>query len=85
MVKYLWDGEEWVEAPQRRRASSGPMIMRDLPAYESPLGDGWIEGRAARREHLKANNCREVDPGEWKPDPNYAAFKAAKKAAGAPR
>ena len=85
MVKYLWDGEEWVEAPPRRRVSAGPMIMRDLPAYESPLGDGWIEGRAARREHLKANNCREVDPGEWKPDPNYAAFKAAKRAAGAPR
>lgn len=51
------------ELPKRAR---GPQIMKDLPAYKSPLGDGVIEGRAARREHLKRNNCREVDPSEWK-------------------
>lgn len=40
---------------------------RDLPAYKSPLGDGLvIEGRAARREHLKRNGCRECDPSEFK-------------------
>lgn len=42
-------------------------VMSDLPGYRSPLGTGWIEGRAARREDLKRGNCREVDPGEWSP------------------
>jgi hypothetical protein len=88
-MRLVWDGSDWVEPMPRERVAPGPlptpMLMRDLPAYQSPLGDGWVDGRAARREHLRANNCREVDPGEWKRDPNYAAFKAAKKAAGAPR
>jgi len=46
---------------------SAPRVVSDLPAYASPLGDGMVEGRAARREHLKRNGCREVDPGEFKP------------------
>jgi hypothetical protein len=41
--------------------------MPDLPAYASPLGDGMIEGRSARREHLKRNGCRELDPSEFRP------------------
>lgn len=53
-----------------------PYIARDLPAYASPLGDGVIEGRAARREHLKRNGMREVDPTEHKPvyvNPDFAS------------
>ena len=82
MARYVWRDGEWVEPAPRGRSDNGPMIMRDLPAYLSPLGDGWIEGRAARREHLKANNCREVDPGEWRANPAYAERKARLKAAG---
>lgn len=49
--------------------------ITDLPGYFSPLGDGkWVEGRTARREHLKRNNCREVDPSEWKPGYRNANF-----------
>lgn len=44
-----------------------PYIASDLPAYASPLGDGVIEGRAARREHLKRNGMREIDPSEFRP------------------
>ena len=36
----------------------------------SPTGSGWIDGRAARKEDLIRNNCREVDPSErpeWNP------------------
>ncbi len=55
---------EPMEKPYRL---SAPQVVSDLPAYASPLGDGVVEGRAARREHLKRNGCREVDPGEFKP------------------
>jgi hypothetical protein len=61
----------WDDAPAVR-PTRAVQIMRDLPAYMSPLGDGkMIEGRAARREHLTANNCREVDPSEWKPQARF--------------
>jgi hypothetical protein len=72
MISYrcYWDRklQKLVEVPVDREPprQSRVQIMRDLPAYKSPLGDGVIEGRAARREHLKRNNCREVEPSEWK-------------------
>jgi len=50
----------------RAKPIAAPMVVSDLPAYASPLGDGVIEGRYARREHFKRTNTREVDPGEWK-------------------
>lgn len=50
-----------------RPPSLFPSIQRDTPAYKSPVGTGWIEGRAARREDLKRSGSREVDPGEFKP------------------
>lgn len=56
---------------------SRPMVLSDLPAYASPLGDGVVEGRAARREHLKRNDCREVDPGEFVP--RYRSERMAKR------
>jgi hypothetical protein len=61
---------------------SAPQIISDLPAYMSPLGTGLIDGRRARREDLKRHNCREVDPGEWRPkwdvnDPTVKRFRNA--------
>jgi hypothetical protein len=85
MSHYRWDNEtqDFVSydphEERARRCSQpwGPMIVRDTPSYKSPLGDGKvIDGRAARREHLKQNNCREVDPGEHKVqyrNPKFAA------------
>lgn len=69
MPRYRWNRdtlrlEEVTDEP--RAAPDAPGIMRDLPAYKSPLGDGWIDGRAARREHFKRTNTREVDPSEWR-------------------
>lgn len=43
-----------------------PYVVSDLPAYVSPMGDGVIDGRYARREHFKRTNTREVDPSEWR-------------------
>lgn len=68
MPTYVYDPDkdEIVEVVRGPRPPSlFPNIMRDLPAYMSPLGDRKvIEGRAARREHMKRNNVREVDPSE---------------------
>lgn len=54
-----------------------PYIASDIPAYASPLGDGVIEGRRARREHLKRNGMREVDKSEF--TPRYVNPEFAKK------
>lgn len=68
MARYVWNGDAWVE-PAPRRASAAPMIQSDLPAYKSPLGTGWVEGRAARREEMKRHSVREVDPSEFRRSP----------------
>lgn len=67
MPRYVWDREagalvEVVDAP--RAASAGPMVMRDTPGVKSPVDGSFIEGRVARREHMKVHNMREVDPSE---------------------
>lgn len=59
------DGQ-FVEVTRERDYSRpmGAMIQSDLPEYESPITGLPIDGRAARREDLARNNCREVDPSE---------------------
>lgn len=60
--RYVWRDGDFVRVEKKTR--SAPQIMPDLPGYMSPLGDGYIEGRAARRESMKRNHVREVDPSE---------------------
>lgn len=36
----------------------GPMVIGELPSYQSPIDGRWIDGRVARREDLARNNCR---------------------------
>lgn len=67
-MRYVYRDGEWrdrdgnaMEVPSR---IVRPHVSSDIPAYKSPLGTGWIDGRRARREDLKRNNCREVDPSE---------------------
>jgi hypothetical protein len=50
-------------------------VMGDLPAYESPIDGRVIDGRAARREDLKRNQCRPYEAGELQ------AFEARRAAA----
>lgn len=52
---------EIIAFDDERRA---PDVMGDLPAYESPIDGRVIEGRAARREDLKRNQCRPYEEGE---------------------
>ena len=66
--KHIWRDGEWIDVSTLQRAPQvGPMIIRDTPEYRSPIDGRLVDGRAARREDLKRNNCREVDPGEFKP------------------
>ena len=37
-----------------------PMVMPDIPAYQSMADGSMIEGRAAHREHLRRHGCVEV-------------------------
>ncbi len=41
---------------------SAPMVVTDLPGYQSPVDGRWIEGRKARREDLARNNCVPYEP-----------------------
>lgn len=83
--RYRWDREtgDWVEKVRHAAVDPlAPMVMPDLPGYLSPCGTGWIEGRAARREDLKRNNCVEAGdikaPGDGKyfTDPRNKRYEA---------
>lgn len=43
---------------------SAPRVFSDYEGYESPVSGKWIEGRRARVEDLKRNNCRPYEEGE---------------------
>lgn len=82
MPRYRWNGSELVEITSEESRAPAIQIIRDIPGYKSPLGDGvWVDGRAARREHMKRNGCREVDPSEFKGgyrNPHFAAKRGLK-------
>lgn len=74
-------GEPMLSEGERAKPIAAPMVVSDLPAYKSPLGDGVVDGRYARREHFKRTNTREVDPSEWKrTSENFQSSKAEKQA-----
>ena len=73
-MRYVWDGEDFVPADERKRAPNPkrsdlafPMIITDTPAFKSPIDGKIVEGRVARKEHMKRHGVREVDPGEFTP------------------
>lgn len=40
------------------RLIEAPAIHADLPSYQSPIDGRWIDGKRARTEDLKRNQCR---------------------------
>ena len=56
----------WSDAEQRlvevdlsyRSEPRAPMVIPDLPGYQSPVTGLWVEGRKARREDLKRTGSR---------------------------
>lgn len=69
---YVFRDGMFVDKVTGERAVTGseavcvPFIVRDIPAYTSPIDGRVIDGRAARREDLKRNNCVEWEPGMGK-------------------
>lgn len=51
-----------------------PMIMRDIPEYNSPIDGRVIGSRSERREDLKRNGCVEWDPA-FSPTKGKPVFK----------
>lgn len=43
---------------EMKRIVEAPAVQADLPGYTSPIDGRWVEGRVARTEDLKRNNCR---------------------------
>lgn len=72
MARYVYsdgrlvDKDTGVPMPHGKWNSvQAPQVMRDIKPYRSPIDGRWIDGKRERREDLKRNGCREVDPGEW--------------------
>ena len=60
-----------------QRIVEAPSVQVDIGGYTSPIDGKWIEGKAARREDLKRNNCR---PWEGMESERKAAIERAKAA-----
>ena len=57
--RYIFRDGAWAEIPRDYVPEpAGPLIVPDLPGYESPATGQWVEGRAQRREDLKRSGCR---------------------------
>lgn len=41
---------------------TAPLVIADLPGYQSPVDGRWVEGKRARREDLARNNCVPYEP-----------------------
>ena len=64
--RFRWDpkARKLVEIFQEAPPELGVMLMPDLPTYLSPITGKPIDGRRARREDLKRNNCRPYEGRE---------------------
>jgi hypothetical protein len=70
--KWIWDNDKEKLVPVKdHKKEDYHFVQEDTPDYLSPTsydqGRGHmklVSGRAQRREDLKANDCREVDPSE---------------------
>lgn len=60
-----------------QRIVEAPSVQVDIGGYTSPIDGRWIEGKAARREDLKRNNCR---PWEGMAEEKKAAIERSKAA-----
>lgn len=68
-----------VPAPSVKRGDYPcPQVASDIKEYMSPAGTGMITSRSHRREDLKRNNCRDLDPSEA-PKLEYQNPKYAKR------
>lgn len=64
-------------AGEMRRMVEAPAVQADIGGYTSPIDGRWIEGRVARHEDMRRNNCR---PWEGMESEKKAAIARAKDA-----
>lgn len=76
------NGEVLLTEAERRAPIAAPSVWSDIAPYKSPLGEYWIDGRTARREDLKRNGCREVEPSEYRSE--YRSSRMEARYAGSP-
>jgi hypothetical protein len=62
------NGQEVADTFDPNGTPCAPLVLRDTPGIRSPLDGSWVEGKSARKEHMKRHGVREVDPSER---PNY--------------
>lgn len=59
--RYVWSPEAnaLVEVPTTfTQEQFAPMVVPDLPGYQSPVTGLWVDGRKQRREDLKRTDSR---------------------------
>lgn len=61
------NGQEVADTFDPNGAPCAPLVLRDTPGVKSPVDGSWLEGKSARREHMKRHGLREVEPSE-RPD-----------------
>ncbi len=67
MTRYVWKNGGFIDPatgdamplPHAGEVCT-PAVIGDIPAYRSPITGEWVDGRRARREDLKKNNCVEA-------------------------
>jgi hypothetical protein len=80
VTSYVMRGDRLVNkrtgepVPNDNTPIAAPRLARDYASYQSPVGNGMIEGRAAHREDLKRSGCRVMEKGEWNPVYRNAEF-----------
>jgi hypothetical protein len=88
MTRYVWQGDQWVNArtgePMEKPFAGqvvAPRVMPDIPEYASPITGEVIGSRSARREDLIKHDCYEIDPPKQKRglrNPHFAAKRGLK-------
>ena len=67
------DGEKMVEVTHRLSkapSKAGPLVLKDIEPFVSPIDGSVIASRAALREHEKRHNVRQLG-NDWAGDADH--------------
>jgi hypothetical protein len=87
MACYVWKNGQWTDRESGEPMAtphSGvvmPMILSDIPEYQSPIDGRPITSRSHRREDLKRNNCVPYEPSMKPKHQKFEAFEERRKRA----
>ncbi|MBK7804374.1 MAG: hypothetical protein IPJ55_17285 [Chloracidobacterium sp.] len=80
MATFVYDKERGIMVDKTTREPmvpdgaplATPMVVGDLPGYQSPIDGAWVDGRRARKYDLEKHNC--VDANDF-PSPTGGKLK----------